>query len=149
MWCTAGLSTRTSSLLLFINDLPNTSKHLKFYIFADDANLYYGSETLDDVIKKVNKGFKHIKRWLGANKLPLNLSKPNFIIFHSSASSVPTDIGIKIGKKHISRVKYIKFPGILLDEHLDGRYHFAELSKKLAKICGLFLRTCICFQHPL
>ena len=138
MWCTAGLSTRTSSLSLFINDLPNTSKHLTFYLFADDANLYYDSETLDDVIKKVNKGFKHIKRWLGANKLPLNLSKTNFIIFHSSASSVPTDISIKIGKKHISRVKYIKFLGILLDEHLDGRYHFTELSKKLAKICGIF-----------
>ena len=48
--------------LLFINDLPNTSKHLKFYLFADDTNLYYDSETLDDVIKKVNKELTHVKR---------------------------------------------------------------------------------------
>ena len=95
--------------LLFINDLPNASKHLKFYFFADDTNLYYDSETLHDVIKKVNKGLKHVKRWLDSNRLSLNISKTNYIIFRS----VPTDISIKIGKKQISRVKYIKFLGVL------------------------------------
>ena len=80
-----------------------------------------------------------VKRWLDSNRLSLNISKTTYIIFHSSASSVPTDISIKIGKKQISRVKYIKFLGVLLDKHLDGRYHIAELSKKLAKTC--------CFQH--
>ena len=135
--------------MAFINDLPNASKHLKFRFFADDTNLYHDSETLDDVIKKVNKGLKHIKRWLDANKLTLTISKTNFIIFYSSASPVPTDIITKIGKKHVSRVKYIKFLGVLLGEHVAGRYHFAELSRKLAKTCGIFSRSGICFQHPL
>ena len=36
--------------LMFINALPNFSKHLKLYLFADDTNLYYDSETLDDFI---------------------------------------------------------------------------------------------------
>ena len=127
--------------LLYINDLPNVSKHLKFYFFADDTNLYYDSETLDDVIKKVNKGLKHLKRWLDANKLSLNINKTNFIIFHSSASPIPPSICIKIGKKRISRVKYIKFLGVLMDEHLNGKYHVAELSKKLAKTCGILFRV--------
>ena len=104
--------------LLLINDLPSASKHLKFYLFADDTNLYHDSETLDDVIKKVNKGLKHIKRWLHANKLTLIISKTNIIIFNFSANPVSTDIVIKIGKKHISRMKYIKILGVLLDEHL-------------------------------
>ena len=75
MWCTTGISTRTSSLFLFINKLPNASKHLPFYLFADDTNLYYHSETLDDVIKKGNKIVKHITRRLNANKCTLNISK--------------------------------------------------------------------------
>ena len=29
--------------LIFINDLPNVSKFLQFYLFADDTNIYYGS----------------------------------------------------------------------------------------------------------
>ena len=134
--------------LLYINDFPNVSKHLKFYFFADDTNLYYYSETLDDVIKKVNKGLKHVKRWLDANKLSLNINKTNFIIFHSSASSIPPSISIKIGKKHIFRVKYIKFLGVLLDEHLSGKYHIAELSKKLAKTCAILFRVRHMIQQP-
>ena len=46
-------------------------------------------------------------------------------------------------------MNYIKFLVVLLDEHLAGKYHIAELSKKLAKTCGIFSRSGICFQHPL
>ena len=81
-----------------------------------------------------------VKRWLDSNRLPHNISKTNYFIFHSSASSVPTDIRIKIGKEQISRVKYIKFLGVLLDEHLGGRYHIAELSKKIAITCVVFFK---------
>ena len=79
----------------------------------------------------------------------LNISKTNFIIFHCSVSSVLTDISIKIGKKYISRVRYIKFLGVLLDKRLDGKHHIAELSKTLAKTFRNFLRPGIYFQHPL
>ena len=124
--------------LLFISNLPNASKHLKFYVFADDTNLYYDSGTLDDVIKRVNKGLKHVKRWLDSNRLSFNISKTSYIIFHSSASSVPTDTSIKIGKKQISRVKYIKFLGVLLDEHFDGRYHIATFKKACKNLWNIF-----------
>ena len=32
--------------LLYINDLPNISKSLNFYLFADDTNIYYESDSL-------------------------------------------------------------------------------------------------------
>ena len=38
--------------LLYTNDLSNVFKHLKFYFFADDTNLYYDSQMLHDVIKR-------------------------------------------------------------------------------------------------
>ena len=33
-----------------------------------------------------------------------------------------------------------KFLGLLLDEHLSWRYHLSELSKKLARTCGMFFK---------
>ena len=30
--------------LVYINDLPNASKKLTFYLFADDTNIYYESK---------------------------------------------------------------------------------------------------------
>ena len=34
--------------LLYINDLPNTSNVLNFYLFADDTNIYYESNSLQE-----------------------------------------------------------------------------------------------------
>ena len=38
--------------LVYINDLPNISKILDFYLFADDTNIYYE----DDSLQKLEKG---------------------------------------------------------------------------------------------
>ena len=83
----------------------------------------------------------HLKRWLDSNRLSLCISKSNYSISHSSASSVFTDISFTIGKKQSSRVKIIKFLGVLLNEHLDGRFHIVELSKKLSKLVEFFFVT--------
>ena len=61
-------------------------------------------------------------------------------MFHSSSATVPSDAVVKIGKKDVKRVKFVKFVGLLLDEHLSWKYHLSELSKKLARTCGTFFR---------
>ena len=47
---------------IFINDLPNVSRKLKFYLFVDDTNIYYDTETLDKLVKTVNIELKFVKR---------------------------------------------------------------------------------------
>ena len=55
--------------LIYINDLPNASKKLTFYLFADDTNIYYESQDLSDLIRIVNKELRLVKKWLDSNKL--------------------------------------------------------------------------------
>ena len=121
--------------LIYINDLPNASKKLNFYLFADDTNIYYETSNLYNLIKIVNRELKLVKKWLDANKLSSNIDKTNYIIFHSSSATVPSDA---VGKKHIRKVKFFKFLGLLLDEHLSWKYNLSELSKELATTCGIF-----------
>ena len=71
----------------------------------------------------------------------MNISKTNYIIFLSSTDSIPFNIAVKIGKKHIAKVKYIKFLGVLLDEHLTWRYHITELLKELARTCCILVKV--------
>ena len=63
--------------LIYINDFPNASKKLTFYLFADDTNIYYECKDLYNFNKVVNKELKLVKKWLDANKLPLNIEKSN------------------------------------------------------------------------
>ena len=124
--------------LIYTNDLPNASKRLTFYLFADDTNIYYESKDLANLTKTVNKELRLVKKWVDANKLSLNIDKT--IIIHSSSSNVPSGSNTKIGKKQTKRVKFVKFLGILLDEHLSWKYHLSELAKKLARTCGMFFK---------
>ena len=43
------------SCILYLNDLPNISAHLKFFLFADDTNIYFESDDLIKLEKTVNK----------------------------------------------------------------------------------------------
>ena len=70
--------------LLYINDLPNISNNLKFVIFADDTNIYLEDSNLNTLEKTMNKELKKLyDEWLCINRLSLNISKTNFVIFYA------------------------------------------------------------------
>ena len=64
-------------LLFFIciNDLPNSSKLLKFFSFADDTNIYFEADDHTGIIRNVNKELKKVKDWMDCTKLALNTEK--------------------------------------------------------------------------
>ena len=43
-------------LLIYINDLPNVSKFLSFYLFADDTNIYFDASDAIKLQKKYESG---------------------------------------------------------------------------------------------
>ena len=67
--------------LLYINDLPNVSKLLTFYLFADDTNIYLSSLDLIKLQKTMNRELRKIRKWLAANRLALNIDKTNYFSF--------------------------------------------------------------------
>ena len=88
----------------------------------------------------MNRELQHVKKWLEANKLALNIEKTNHVIFHSPVKKITETVKIKFGRKHISRSDSIKFLGVLLDETLSWRSHLVELSRKLARSVGIFYK---------
>ena len=84
---------------------------------------------------------KKVKMWLEVNKLSLNIDKTNFIIFKSLQHSSPETVSNETGKFPIKETCYVKFLGVLLDENLSWKYHLTELSKKLARTCGMFFKV--------
>src|SRR6218665_3948514 len=61
----------------------------------------------------VNSELAAIANWFRANKLSLNVSKTNFIVFHSHRKSIPNQrLVISIDNKAILQVKSAKFLGV-------------------------------------
>ena len=69
--------------LIYINDLPNATKSLSFFLFADDTNIYFESDDIEKLTKKINNELVKVKKWLDCNKLSLNVNKTNFVMFYS------------------------------------------------------------------
>ena len=105
---------------MYINDLPNISKILNFYSFADDTNIYHESNSLNDLERTVNKELNKLYLWLNLNRLSLNFDKTNFIIFHPYNKPVKQQVTIKINNTAINEKEYIKYLGVLVDSSLTG-----------------------------
>ena len=115
--------------------------HLPSYLFADDTNIDFESDSINTLQKVVNMELRYVKKWLDANKLALNIDKANCIIFHSAQNPLIDHVNIKIGNQHIKQNKYVKFLGLLLDKHLSSKYYLCELYKKLSMTCGIFFKV--------
>ena len=125
--------------LLYINDLPNISNKLKFYLFADDTNIFYQHSNLDLLQKTVNTELKKLSLWLNANRLALNISKTTFVIF--AAKNKPLkNIAILLNKKALQQTEYVKYLGVLIDSQLTFKNHINAVSLKVSRITGAMRR---------
>ena len=124
--------------LIHINDLPSVSKYLRFYLFADDTNIYFEAKDLKTLQKIMNRELRHVKKWLEADKLALNIEKTNFVVFHSPGKKLTEPIILKFGRKKITHANHVKFLGVLLDETLSWRSDLIDLSRKLPRSVGIF-----------
>ena len=66
--------------LLYVNDLPNSSKKLTFRLFADDANIFYSSKNPEELERVVNEELNNVLKYCAANKLSINFKKTNYMI---------------------------------------------------------------------
>ena len=114
--------------LLYINDLPNISRVLNFYLFADDTNIYYESKSLIDLERTINKELRKLYIWLNINRLSLNIDKTNFVIFHPFNKPSKHNVTIKINNKAINEKESIKYLGVIVDSKLETTYY--QFNKK-------------------
>ena len=93
---------------------------------------------------------KSLYKWLRANKISLNASKTEILIFRNqnkqltvkneTGQVVPFELRIKLDGKMIKPSSYVKYLGILMDEHLKWNFHINELSTKLSRAAGMLTK---------
>ena len=122
--------------LLYINDLPNISNKLKFYLFADDTNIFFECGDIDILESTVNFELRKLILWLNCNRLALNVSKTNFVIF-SAINKPLRNVTILLGKQAIAQKDHVKYLGVLIDSKLTFKNHISVINKKISRTIGL------------
>ena len=126
--------------LIYINDLNKAIKFCKTHHFADDTNLLLVGKSLKNIQRLMNLDLRFLCNWLKANKISLNASKTELIIFRDPRKKTMHDLKIKIDGKKLIPSKFVKYLGVLIDCHLTWHAHEMELHCKLARAIGMLCK---------
>ena len=123
--------------LVYINDLHKCINYSKVYHFVDDTKLLQSDNSLKNVAKRMNFDLKNLSQWLKANKLSLNFTKTELIIFHSSSKKIDHNLKFKLDGKRLTPTSTVKYFGVLLNDHLLWPKQINHVTTKLRQAIGM------------
>ena len=89
-----------------------------------------------NIVRRLNIDLKSLNNWLLANKISLNSSKTELIIFRKKGVQIP-DLNIKLNGVKLIPKSEIKYLGIIIDEHLTFKNHINIMNSKLKRANNL------------
>jgi hypothetical protein len=141
--------------LCYINDIHRATE-LATFLFADDTSCLAEHNNLQTLITYVNAELQKLATWFKANKMAVNVSKTNYIIFRTRGKKIDADLPDvvfnsndldsvspdpsliqKLERIHdnndVPKLRSFKLLGILLDEYLTFNNHIAHICSKLSR----------------
>ena len=124
--------------LLYINDFRFSLSKATSSHFADDTCILHFSNKLKTIETELNNDLKHALTWLNANRLSLNVSKSNLLIFQSKYKNIDhSKTSIKLNGIRLLPSDHVKYLGIFIDNNLSWDYNTIQLSIKLSRTNGI------------
>ena len=134
--------------IIYINDLHMASDKFNYILYADDTTLignisnFKSSNMQSSITDNINIELDKICDWLAVNKLSLNASKSNYMIFHHrqtklKSTSIPI---LEMNHTLIKQVNEFSFLGLTVKNHMDWNSHITNISNKITKTMGIMNR---------
>ena len=106
--------------LIYINDFPENLKTCKSILFADDTTLLFNDSNPKNLLRTINSELEIATKWFSANKLSLNVTKTNYVIFHNPNKKLPSYLSnIKLGGISIKKTDSAKFLSVWVGQNLN------------------------------
>src|SRR6218665_1161333 len=95
-----------------------------------------------DLFQIMNEELSKLSMWFQVNKLSLNITKSNYMIFKSKKfhNLDFSNLNLLIDNTQLARVSKVKFLGVIIDEHLTWKPHIEHVKSKVTKIVGVMYR---------
>ena len=135
---------------IFINDLPSIFSGCNVQLYADDTVIYTSQSTLPQIQSTLQSNFNNLESWLSANKLLINKTKTNTMLFgtkHNIASkTINQSYNITcLDGTQLHRVEHIKYLGLWLNSELSFKCHIDHIVRNFNFSAGVLYRNRKCF----
>lgn len=98
--------------------------------------MLYKGETKEELEIKVQDDLKIYLDWLKGQKLVMNTSKTRYMVL-CPKRKIDIDVILKVQDYQLTRVKYTKYLGEILDEELSLTQHVNSIVKKITPIISI------------
>ena len=124
----------TNEFFLYLLPLGAILRHLNigYHIYADDAQLYISFKCKDPLesLTKLNMCISDIRVWMINNKLKINDSKTEFIIFRSPLLKLNlSDLSVSVGDMQVSPSSKVRDLCVVFDQYLTFHDHINAICK--------------------
>ena len=112
-------------------------------MYADDTTLFYTQPNLADIEFKTNQELDKVCNWFKVNKLIINLTKTNYIIFHSNyydEIDVLDNVSISIDSVPLNKVNNVNFLGVQIQSNMNWDLHITNVANKVSKCIGIIYK---------
>lgn len=130
--------------IIYISDFHAPIHHSNVFHFADDTSLLLTGKSIKKLNAFVNHDLNMLCQWLRANKIALNASKTEIILFRSNRKVLTKHLNFRISGQKIFPKHSTKYLGVILDEHLTYELHMNSLVLKLCRAIGVQLTLDLC-----
>ena len=127
--------------LLFINDLPTAIRSSSILMYADDVKLFSKSSHFSNLLDDLNS----LYQWCSLNSLHLNLSKCKVMSFSRKEVTLRN---YSINNSLLERVFLFKDLGVIFDPVLNFRSHIETIVLKARCTLGFIKRWSKEFRDP-
>ena len=108
---------------------------------TDDTNLILTDKSMKKINKHINRDLKLVVQWIRANKLSLNTSKTELVIFKPKNEIITKHFNFRISGQKIKPSSQVKYLGIILHDDLHWNSHLTKLRKQLSRSIGLLSKV--------
>ena len=99
--------------------------------------MFFCHKSLVCLEKIINTQLAHVETWLNTNKLSLNISKSNFVLFYPPQRKVNDPIKLYVNNTLLEEKNHVKYLGIMMDNNLNWKNHTIYIAKKITRSRGI------------
>ena len=122
--------------LIYINDLVNVFSDMSVVLFADDTTLLIKDTSLPNLVRRANSELVKFEKWNIANKLSLNVSKTNVMLFSNRSKTFANEL-ILYNNQSLNIAENTVFLGVRIDSQLKFNLHIDHVCGKVSKTIGV------------
>lgn len=121
--------------------MPSCICFSQVLLYADDTVVFFATETPTELEVSFNSDINCITLWMQENKLFLNLSKTEYVIY-GSYQRIKREDSIRLSRNGspLTKSESFKYLGVVIDQHLSFNNHIKHVVNKVSRKLGVFRR---------